>query len=200
MIKKDYEHFHNPCVVLDDCPESQPVQSATARVLTGMGCRDYITPVLFHLLWLPICFWARFKLLALTCKNPLWSGTNISQGSPSSIPTYLLTLVILQGPALDGAMRKALVAPELWNSSFSEMYPPPSITVFATKWRSFHLVWNILIMAIGPPSSVAYVLIEFYIYIIYFYILLVFYLFNYLNELTLLCSLPCGPWLDGKMV
>uniref|UniRef100_A0A670I451 Reverse transcriptase domain-containing protein n=1 Tax=Podarcis muralis TaxID=64176 RepID=A0A670I451_PODMU len=46
----------------------QLIQNAAARLVTGGGRRDHITPVLKDLHWLPVCFRAQFKVLVLTFK------------------------------------------------------------------------------------------------------------------------------------
>ena len=44
------------------------VQNSAARILTGAGKRQHITPVLRDLHWLPVDYRIRFKLLLLTHK------------------------------------------------------------------------------------------------------------------------------------
>uniref|UniRef100_A0A670J261 Reverse transcriptase domain-containing protein n=1 Tax=Podarcis muralis TaxID=64176 RepID=A0A670J261_PODMU len=46
----------------------QLMQNAAARLVTGSGRRDHITPVLRDLHWLPVRFRAQFKVLVLTFK------------------------------------------------------------------------------------------------------------------------------------
>lgn len=52
----------------------QLTQNAAARVLTGVGHGDHVTPVLHHLHWFPICAWAQFKVLGLIFKTQSCMG------------------------------------------------------------------------------------------------------------------------------
>ena len=59
--------------LLAACPKSslkslQLVQNAAARLLTGTGRREHITPVLASLHWLPVEFRVQFKILLLAYK------------------------------------------------------------------------------------------------------------------------------------
>ena len=49
----------------------QLIQNSAARLVTGSGRWDHITPVLRDLHWLPVRFRAQFKVLVLTFKAPV---------------------------------------------------------------------------------------------------------------------------------
>jgi hypothetical protein len=50
----------------------QSVQNAAARLVTGLGRRDHVTPVLQQLHWLPIRRRVLFKLMTLSIVR--WLG------------------------------------------------------------------------------------------------------------------------------
>ena len=47
----------------------QSVQNAAARLVTGLGWREHITPVLRRLHWLPVCQCVLFKLATLVYRS-----------------------------------------------------------------------------------------------------------------------------------
>ena len=56
----------------------QRMQNAAARLVTETTRFCHVTPLLFHLQWLPISFRIKFKILLLTlkCLYELWSSFN----------------------------------------------------------------------------------------------------------------------------
>ena len=46
----------------------QQVQNAAARLVSSVSKFDHISPVLACLHWLPVLFWARFKVLVFAYK------------------------------------------------------------------------------------------------------------------------------------
>lgn len=46
----------------------QWIQNATAQLVMGTPRLCHVTPLLFHLHWLPICYCIKFKILLLTIK------------------------------------------------------------------------------------------------------------------------------------
>ena len=46
----------------------QQVQNVPARVVSGVNKFDHLSPVLVHLHWCPVVFWARYKVLVLVYK------------------------------------------------------------------------------------------------------------------------------------
>ncbi|XP_061465627.1 uncharacterized protein LOC133376825 [Rhineura floridana] len=105
----------------------QLVQNAAARLLTGTRRSDHITPILARLHWLPICFWARFKVLVLTYKALHGTGP---QYLLERLPRYETSCTLrstsktlLRVPTHREARRAAtrkrafsVAAPELWNT------------------------------------------------------------------------------------
>ena len=63
LIKRHLNHhIHSHIVKL------QRIQNAPARLVTGAPRFCHFTPLLFHLLWLPISYGIKFKILLLTFK------------------------------------------------------------------------------------------------------------------------------------
>ena len=56
----------------------QLVQRAAARLLTGAGYREHTTPLLKQLHWLPVHFWAQFKVLVMTYRALYSSASSVS--------------------------------------------------------------------------------------------------------------------------
>ena len=101
----------------------QSVQNAAGRQITRPRKCDYITPILFHLHWLPVSEQINFKILLLTFKA-------LHQQSPTYIQDlitrYLLSRSLQSSFMLSlnpvsfnlktyGSRAFAVSAPELWN-------------------------------------------------------------------------------------
>lgn len=123
----------------------QRAQNSAARILSGTGRRDHITPVLKTLHWLPVEQRIRFKMFLITFKavhetaptyisdllHPYTSPVNVraaSNGLLAIPPTRLVT-------AGDRAFEHA--APHLWNSLPQWIRASPSLTVFKTAIKTF---------------------------------------------------------------
>ncbi|XP_053104853.1 leucine-rich repeat-containing protein 39 isoform X1 [Hemicordylus capensis] len=122
----------------------QLVQNAAARLVSGSSRRDHITPVLKELHWLPICFWAKYKVLVITYKalnslgpgflrerllcneprRPLRSSGEVRLHLPPA------RLVATQGRAF------SVAAPRLWNTLPSEIRASPSLTSFKKSLKT----------------------------------------------------------------
>uniref|UniRef100_A0A670II88 Reverse transcriptase domain-containing protein n=1 Tax=Podarcis muralis TaxID=64176 RepID=A0A670II88_PODMU len=105
----------------------QLIQNAAARLVTGSGRRDHITPVLRDLHWLPVRFRARFKVLVLTFKalnglGPVYLKERLhlhhSARTLRSSAEGLLAVPSLREVRLQGTRQRAfsVVAPALWNA------------------------------------------------------------------------------------
>uniref|UniRef100_A0A670I7A7 Reverse transcriptase domain-containing protein n=1 Tax=Podarcis muralis TaxID=64176 RepID=A0A670I7A7_PODMU len=105
----------------------QLIQNAAARLVTGGGRRDHITPVLKDLHWLPVRFRAQFKVLVLTFKalnglGPVYLKERLhphhSARTLRSSAEGLLAVPSLREAKLQGTRQRAfsVVAPTLWNA------------------------------------------------------------------------------------
>ncbi|XP_060124758.1 uncharacterized protein LOC132591228 [Zootoca vivipara] len=105
----------------------QLIQNAAARLVTGSGRRDHITPVLKDLHWLPVRFRAQFKVLVLTFKalnglGPVYLKERLhphrSARTLRSSSEGLLAVPSLREAKLQGTRQRAfsVVAPTLWNA------------------------------------------------------------------------------------
>ncbi|XP_061460454.1 uncharacterized protein LOC133373973 [Rhineura floridana] len=126
----------------------QLVQNAAARLITGTKRSEHVTPILARLHWLPICFWARFKVLVLTYKalhgtGPQYLMECLSRYEPTR--TLCSTLkALLQMPTQKDA-RKAttrkrafsVAAPELWNTLPDEVRLAPTLLSFQRQLKTF---------------------------------------------------------------
>lgn len=123
--------------------EPQLVQNTTAGMLTMVGLRDRITPVLTYLQWLPVCFREQFKVLLLTFK-PLYSLEPTYLKDCLLLkkkPTQLLwssSKTLLQVPLPSGKRWAAtqertflIMAPKLQNSIPKVTHPSHSVTIFS---------------------------------------------------------------------
>ncbi|XP_062992110.1 uncharacterized protein LOC134404983, partial [Elgaria multicarinata webbii] len=126
----------------------QLVQNRAARLLTGTGRRDHITPVLLQLHWLPVQVRARFKVLVLTFKalNGLGPGYLKERLLPY-VPTRTLrssTGGLLHEPLPKevrqvATRRRAFsaVAPRLWNELPREVRLAPTLYCFRRQLKTF---------------------------------------------------------------
>uniref|UniRef100_A0A670J4S4 Reverse transcriptase domain-containing protein n=1 Tax=Podarcis muralis TaxID=64176 RepID=A0A670J4S4_PODMU len=105
----------------------QLIQNAAARLVTGGGRRDHITPVFKDLHWLPVRFRAQFKVLVLTFKalnglGPVYLKERLhphhSARTLRSSAEGLLAVPSLREAKLQGTRQRAfsVVAPALWNA------------------------------------------------------------------------------------
>uniref|UniRef100_A0A803TS28 Reverse transcriptase domain-containing protein n=1 Tax=Anolis carolinensis TaxID=28377 RepID=A0A803TS28_ANOCA len=132
------------------------VQRSAARLLTGAPYREHTTPLLKQLHWLPVSFWAQFKVLALAYKTLNGSGpTYLSERiSPYEPPRRLRSsseaLLSVPPPSqvhLAGTRDRAfsVVAPRLWNSLPREIREAPSLMSFRKQLKTW--MWD---QAFGP--------------------------------------------------
>uniref|UniRef100_A0A670HMU9 Reverse transcriptase domain-containing protein n=1 Tax=Podarcis muralis TaxID=64176 RepID=A0A670HMU9_PODMU len=110
----------------------QLIQNAAARLVTGSGRRDHITPVLKDLHWLPVSFRAQFKVLVLTFKalnglGPVYLKERLhphrSARTLRSSSEGLLAVPSLREVKLQGTRQRAfsVVASVLWNALPSDV-------------------------------------------------------------------------------
>lgn len=66
--------------ILKSFSETTTGTKCSSAQVTGASKLDYITPVLWELLWLPVPFHAKFKVLVFSIPvNPVWSGTRVRE-------------------------------------------------------------------------------------------------------------------------
>ncbi|XP_077788962.1 uncharacterized protein LOC114600407 [Podarcis muralis] len=110
----------------------QLIQIAAARLVTGSGRQDHITPVLKDLHWLPVCFRAQFKVLVLTFKalkglSPVYLKERLhprrSTRTLRCSAKGLLAVPSLREAKSQGTRQRAftVVAPALWNALPSDV-------------------------------------------------------------------------------
>ena len=122
----------------------QLVQNAAARLLTGTGKYDHITPVLSALHWLPVHFRIHFKILLFTFK-----------AQNGLAPQYLSDLLedYVPSRALRSATQKKLIvpktnlksrgdrafsvaAPTLWNALPLHIKTAPTVETFKSRLKT----------------------------------------------------------------
>ena len=99
----------------------QCVQNAAARLLTGTGKYDHITPVLQELHWLPVVYRVQYKIILLTYKAlqglaPLYLQELLSYRTARPGLRSAGTLNIPRRRRRFGYRPFACAAPHLWNS------------------------------------------------------------------------------------
>ena len=123
----------------------QYVQNSAARILTGAGKRQHITPVLRDLHWLPVDYRIRFKLLLLTHKalygtSPQYLRNLLSVCTSSrslrsseqgllSVPRTNLTRY--------GDRAFSVAAPTLWNALPRNLRSTKSLAAFKRDLKTY---------------------------------------------------------------
>ena len=139
----------------------QWIQNAVARLVTGTLRFCHVTPLLFHLHWLPISYRIKFKILLLTFKclygqapNYLIDLINIKKQSRYSLRSnesiFLELLGIETHPTLgDHAFQSA--APCLWNVLPSAIRNMKTLDTFKTavKTHLFNSAFKIIDLIAG---------------------------------------------------
>nr|XP_060615104.1 uncharacterized protein LOC132764950 [Anolis sagrei ordinatus] len=126
----------------------QMVQRSAARLLTGAALREHTTPLLSQLHWLPICYQAQFKVLALAYKalhssGPTYLSERISTYEPArtlrSSGEALLSVPPASQARLAGTRDRAfsVVAPRLWNALPVDIRQAPSLLVFRRRVKTW---------------------------------------------------------------
>ena len=132
----------------------QRIQNAAARLVTGTNRFCHVTPLLFHLHWLPISYRIKFKILLLTFKclygqapNYLVDFITIKKQSRYSLRSNESIFLELPGikthPTLgDRAFQSA--APYLWNTLPSAIRNVKTLDTFKTavKTHFFNLAFK----------------------------------------------------------
>ena len=124
----------------------QRIQNAAARLVTGTPRFCHVTPLLFHLYWLPISYRIKFKMLLLTFKclygqppNYLIDFITIKKQSRYSLRSNESIFLELSGikthPTLgDRAFQSA--APYLWNALPSAIRNMKTLDTFKTAFKT----------------------------------------------------------------
>ena len=124
----------------------QRIQNAAARLVTGAPRFSHVTPLLFHLHWLPISYRIKFKILLLTFKclyglapNYLIDLISIKEQSRYSLRSNDSLLLELPRtktrPTLgDRAFQSA--APYLWNALPSTIRNIKTLDTFKTAVKT----------------------------------------------------------------
>ena len=123
----------------------QRIQNSAAKIISGAGKRDHITPILRELHWLPISSRIQFKILLLTFRA-------INNGSPSYISDLVEPYVpnrqlrstncnLLVCPMVlrksYGERSFAYAAPFLWNNLPLSIKQSNSITIFKKRLKTY---------------------------------------------------------------
>ena len=139
--------------LLSGCPSKslnslQLVQNAAARILTGTGRRDHITPSLASLHWLPVKYRIEFKTLLLTYKAlnslaPPYLKELIEPYQPLRTPTRSQYAKMLKIPkkskvkARLGGRAFKHQAPQLWNLLPISIREAETLNIFKTRLKTF---------------------------------------------------------------
>jgi len=125
----------------------QSVQNATARLVTGIGRREHITPVLRQLDWLPVRQRVQFKLATLVYRSLIGNAPaylsddcclTSSVGARSLRSSDSRTFVPRRAHNNFGARCFATAGPGLWNSLPQQLRQPDvSFTRFKTLLKTF---------------------------------------------------------------
>ena len=136
--------------LLAACPRSslkslQLVQNAAARLLTGTGRREHITPVLASLHWLPVEFRVQFKILLLTYKA--LSGKAPSYLKDAILPYHPNRVLRSQNAGLlvvpriskstVGGRAFSYQAPALWNQLPAHVREADTVSTFKVRLKTF---------------------------------------------------------------
>ena len=124
----------------------QRIQNAAARLVTGSSRFCHVTPLLYHLHWLPVTYRIKFKILLLTFKCLYGQAPNylINLITVRKQPRYSLrsnesTLLVSPSakyhPTLgDRAFQSA--APSLWNALPPAIRDITAIDAFKTAVKT----------------------------------------------------------------
>uniref|UniRef100_A0A8D0GH51 Reverse transcriptase domain-containing protein n=1 Tax=Sphenodon punctatus TaxID=8508 RepID=A0A8D0GH51_SPHPU len=120
----------------------QLVQNAAARLLTGTGQWEHITPVLCTLHWLPIAYRARFKVLVLIYKalyglGPSYCGDHLAlRASERSLRSTAGAFLEVPRVKCAATLERAfsVAGPRLWNSFPEEARLAPGLLAFRLIW------------------------------------------------------------------
>lgn len=150
-------------LTLKSIQQLQLVQAAVTGILTGVGCRDHISPLLFHFHWLLSCFQIQFKILVFVFKAFYGLGLACFKDSLllyESAQLLRLSLEALCLEPLSSEARQAatwerafLMAPTLWNSFLREInlfsfvretkrHDPCQHSKATSASPSYSLTWN----------------------------------------------------------
>ena len=124
----------------------QRIQNAAARLVTGTPRFCHITPLLFHLHWLPISCRIKFKILLLTFKclygqapNYLITLKKQSRYSLRSNESIFLELQGIKTHSTLGDRAFQSAAPYLWNAVPSAIRDIKTLDTFKTAVKT-HLL------------------------------------------------------------
>ena len=132
----------------------QRIQNAAARLVTGTPRFCHVTPLLFHLHWLPISYRIKFKILLLTFKCLYGQAPNYlidfittkkqSKYSLRSNESIFLELPCIKTHPTLGDRAFQSAAPYLWNALPSEIRNMKTLDTFKTavKTHFFNLAFK----------------------------------------------------------
>ena len=130
------------------------IQSAAARLVTGTSRFCHVTPLPFHLHWLPISYRVKFKILLRTFKCLYSQAPNylidlitikkLSRYSLRSNESMLLTLPGIKTCPILGDRAFQSAAPYLWNALPSAIRNIKTLDTFKTavKTHLFNLAFK----------------------------------------------------------
>ena len=127
----------------------QSVQNAAARLITRSWNCDHITPILFHLHWLPVSERIKFKIPLLTFKalhqqSPTYIQDLITRYLPSRSlrsPSTLSLNPVSFNLKTYGSRAFSVSAPELWNKLPDDIRSCENLSLFKHKLKT-HLFKN----------------------------------------------------------
>ncbi len=123
----------------------QYVQNSAARLITRTRKNDHITPILYHLHWLPVSLCINYKLLIFTYKSlhnlgltylsdlllPYVPAQSLRSSSEGLLVTPKFRLVTM------GSRAFSVVAPRLWNALRQYIRQASSLLFFKNLFKFF---------------------------------------------------------------
>jgi hypothetical protein len=124
----------------------QRVQNCAARVITGAGHNDHITPILRSLHWLPVKHRISYKINLLTFKamhnnGPSYMSDLIERHRPTrSLRSANLSLLTEPRFRLQkfGGRAFDVGAPKLWNALPKDLRDETDLKLFKSKLKTFY--------------------------------------------------------------
>ena len=125
----------------------QLIQNSAARLVTRTKKHDHITPVLYHLHWLPIQQRTKFKILCITHKilhsmapvylKELLSRRDVNRSLRRNANGEIYLTQPLSCNNFYGRRAFSVCAPELWNSLPRELLLIGNFVSFKSKLKTF---------------------------------------------------------------
>ena len=123
----------------------QHVQNAAARFLASSSRFEYVTPILMHLYWLPVCQRIKFKIILLTHKAlqncaPLYIKDLINLCVPARC-LRSSSHSLLQQPRFNlqtyGGRAFSVASLALWNTLPLNVKNSPSVAILKQRAKTF---------------------------------------------------------------